>query len=73
MKSFNMYIEALVVADNSIYEYQKVFAQTDDMKIIFFNMKIYYIHFINEVMQFYFSISKLALVEICIFKFHVQR
>ena len=49
----NLYVELLIVADQTIYQDHKRFLQTNDSNLIFENMKIYYSHFFNGVNQHY--------------------
>ena len=45
----SLYIELLLVTDNSIYVDHQRYAQTTDMSITLYNMRVYFVHYINSV------------------------
>lgn len=49
----NLYVELLLVTDNTIYLDHQKFAQITDRNLTFQFMKIYYSHFFNGVNQHY--------------------
>ena len=48
-KPVNLYVELLVVTDDSIYEQHKVFAATDNKDLVFQYMKTYFSYYVNGV------------------------
>lgn len=47
---FNLYVEVLIVTDYTIYEDHQNYAQTNDQNLVFLYMRIYFAHYINEVL-----------------------
>ena len=45
----SLYIELLLVLDSSIYVDHQRYAQTSDMSTTLYNMRIYFVHYINSV------------------------
>ena len=48
-KPINLYVELLLVTDKTIFQDHQVYAQSDNIDLIFSNMKIYFSHFFNGV------------------------
>ena len=50
---FELYLELLIVADTTIYEDHKVYAQSTDENLVLIHMRAYFIHYVNGINQRY--------------------
>ena len=48
----NLFVEVLVVTDQTVYQFFKTYLQTNNMDYILWSMKIYYAHYFNGVNSF---------------------
>jgi hypothetical protein len=53
IKPIEMFVETLVVTDVTIYEDHKRFTNSNNQKIIFHHMKMYFSHYINGIDKMY--------------------